>query len=159
MRKSIVGLTFIRQADIKHDYFTHNASRCGGLIEFYRSPTRVTWTHTGTNVPDHPRMARLWWPRIATAISGDKTPQAALDALAQDMDAVLADLQNTGMLLCTPRRHPKLDTARRLSRKGAPWKKREVEKPQDETIAYDRLLQAWREGRVPWCKLIFAKVR
>ncbi len=148
LRKSIVGLTFIRQSDIKHDYFTRNASRYGGLVEFYRSPARIAWTPTGTNVPDYPRMARLWWPHVATAISGQKTPQAALDALAQDMDDVLADLQETGMQRCTPRLNPKLDATRRLSHKGAPWQKLEVEKPPGETIPYERLLQAWKEGRV-----------
>ena len=148
LRKSIVGLTFIRQSDIKHEYFTRNASRYGGLVEFYRSPARVAWTPTGTNVPDYPRMARLWWTHVAPAISGDKTPQSAMDALAQDMDEVLADLQRTGMQQCTPRLNPKLDANRRLSRKGAPWQKLDQEKPQGETIAYERLLQAWKEGRV-----------
>ncbi len=148
LRKSIVGLTFIRQSDIKHDYFTKNASRYGGLVEFYRSPARVAWTPTGTNVPDYPRMARLWWTHVAPAISGEKTPQSAMDALAQDMDEVLADLQSSGMKNCTPRLNPKLDAARRLSRKGAPWQKLTQEKPPGETIAYERLLQAWKEGRV-----------
>jgi len=148
LRKSIVGLTFIRESDIKHDYFTRNANRYGGLIEFYRSPARVAWTPTGTNVPDYPRMARLWWPRVASAIAGDKTPQAAMDALAQDMDDALADLQRTGMQHCTPRLNPRRDAAKRLTSKGAPWKKLTDEKPKGETIAYERLLQAWKEGRV-----------
>ena len=148
LRKSIVGLTFIRQSDIKHDYFTRNAARYGGLVEFYRSPARVAWTPTGNNVPDYPRMARLWWKNVAPAIDGTTMPQAAMDALAQDMDDVLGDLQRTGMQHCTPRLNPKLDADRRLSRRGAPWQKLDDEKPQGETIAYDRLLQAWKEGRV-----------
>ena len=148
LRKSIVGLTFIRQSDIKHEYFTRNASRYGGLVEFYRSPARVAWTPTGTNVPDYPRMARLWWPNIATAINGERTPQAAMDTLAKEMDLVLTDLQKTGMQLCTPKLNPAVDAAHWLSRKGAPWQKLENEKPKGETIAYDRLLQAWKEGRV-----------
>jgi len=148
LRKSIVGLTFIRESDIKHDYFTRNASRYGGLVEFYRSPARVAWTPTGNNVPDYPRMARLWWANVATAVSGDKTPQRAMDALAEEMDAVLGDLQRTGMQHCTPKLNPKLDPSRRLSNKGAPWQKLDDERPQGETIAYERLLQAWKEGRV-----------
>ena len=148
LRKSIVGLTFIRESDIKHDYFTRNASRYGGLVEFYRSPARVAWTPTGTNVPDYPRMASLWWPHVATAISGEKTPQAAMDNLALAMDQVLADLQHTGMQHCTPRLNAKRDAAQRLSNKGAPWLKLDDEKPRGETIAYERLLQAWKEGRV-----------
>ncbi len=148
LRKSIVGLTFIRESDIKHDYFTRNASRYGGLIEFYRSPARVAWTPTGTNVPDYPRMAQLWWSHVATAISGDKTPQAAMDSLAFDMDAVLADLQRIGMQHCTPKLNPIREPAARLSNKGSPWKALDDEKPKGETIAYERLLQAWKEGRV-----------
>ncbi len=148
LRKSIVGLTFIRESDIKHDYFTRNASRYGGLVEFYRSPARVAWTPTGTNVPDYPRMARLWWANVATAINGEKSPQAAMDSLAMAMDQVLADLQSTGMRHCTPKLNARRDAAQRLSHKGAPWQKLEIEKPRGETIAYERLLQAWKEGRV-----------
>lgn len=148
LRKSIVGLTFIRQSDIKHNYFTKNAGRYGGLVEFYRSPARVAWTPTGTNVPDYPRMAPLWWANVATAIQGEKTPQAAMDALAHDLDEVLADLQRTGMQRCTPKLNPRWEPARRLSRKGAPWQKLDDERPPGETIAYEKLLQAWKEGRV-----------
>ena len=93
-------------------------------------------------------MAPLWWSNVATAINGQKSPQAAMDSLAQDMDDVLADLERTGMRHCTPKLNPKLDPARRLSSKGAPWKKLDDEKPRGETIAYARLLQAWKEGRV-----------
>ena len=148
LRKSIVGLTFIRQSDIKNIYFTKNASRYGGLVEFYRSPARVAWTPTGTNVPDYPRMAPLWWTNVATAVSGEKTPQAAMDTLANELDAVLADLQHTGMQRCAPKLNPPGDLARRLTRKGAPWQKLDDERPAGETIAYEKLLQAWKEGRV-----------
>jgi glycerol transport system substrate-binding protein len=148
LRKSIVGLTFIRESDIKHDYFTRNAARYGGLVEFYRSPARVAWTPTGTNVPDYPRMARLWWTNVATAVKGEKTPQVAMDSLARAMDDVLADLQGSGMRYCTPRLNPRRDPAQVLSSKGAPWKKLGNEKPRGETIAYEQLLKAWTEGRV-----------
>ena len=71
LKKSIVGLTFIRDSDIRHDYFTKNAAKYGGLIEFYRSPARVAWTPTGTNVPDYPKLAQLWWQNVATAVTGE----------------------------------------------------------------------------------------
>jgi glycerol transport system substrate-binding protein len=148
LRKSIVGLTFIRESDIKHDYFTRNAGRYGGLVEFYRSPARVAWTPTGTNVPDYPRMARLWWTNVATAISGEKSAQAAMDSLAVAMDDVLADLQVVGMRNCTPRLNPRRASTHYLSVKGAPWRKLDNESPKGETIAYEQLLQSWREGRV-----------
>src|SRR3546814_2728549 len=79
LKKSIVGLTFICDSDIHSDYFTKNAHKYGGLIEFYRSPARVAWTPTGTNVPDYPKLAQLWWKKVATAITDEKTQQQAMD--------------------------------------------------------------------------------
>ena len=40
------------------------------------------------------------------------------------------------------------DPAKYLSDTGAPWKKLANEKPKGETIAYEKLLNAWKEGRV-----------
>ena len=54
LKKSQVGLTFIRESDIWDKSFTERAPKLGGLIEFYRSPARVQWTPTGVNVPDYP---------------------------------------------------------------------------------------------------------
>ncbi len=148
LKKSITGLTFVRDSDIRHEYFTKNASKYGGLIEFYRSPARVAWTPTGTNVPDYPKLAQLWWKNVATAITGEKTPQAAMDTLATEMDDVMGRLQRAGMKNCPPKLNEKGDPAKYLTDNAAPWKKLANEKPQGETIAYDKLLQAWKEGRV-----------
>lgn len=148
LKKSITGLTFVRDSDIRHEYFTKNASKYGGLIEFYRSPARVAWTPTGTNVPDYPKLAQLWWKNVATAITGEKTPQAAMDMLATEMDDVMGRLQRAGMKNCPPKLNDKVDPSKYLSDNAAPWKKLANEKPQGETIAYDKLLQAWKEGRV-----------
>ena len=49
-------------------------------MEFYRSPARVAWTPTGTNVPDYPKLAQLFWQNVAVAVSGEKTPQQAMDS-------------------------------------------------------------------------------
>jgi glycerol transport system substrate-binding protein len=148
LKKSITGLTFVRDSDIRHDYFTKNAAKYGGLIEFYRSPARVAWTPTGTNVPDYPKLAQLWWKNVAVAVTGEKTPQAAMDNLAEEMDQVMARLERAGMRNCAPKLNKKQDPNKWLSDKGAPWKKLANEKPKGETIAYDKLLQAWKEGRV-----------
>jgi glycerol transport system substrate-binding protein len=147
-QKSIKGLTFIRESDIKLDYFTSHAEQYGGLIEFYRSPARVAWTPTGTNVPDYPKMAQLWWKNVATAITAEKTPQAAMDKLADEMDEVMSRLQRAGMKACAPKLNEKKDPKTWLSDKGAPWAKLANEKPKGETIPYGKLLQAWKEGRV-----------
>ena len=127
---------------------TDLAPKLGGLVEFYRSPARVAWTPTGTNVPDYPKLAQLWWKNVATAVTGEKTPQAAMDNLAEEMDQVMARLQRAGMTNCAPKLNPKSDPAKWLSTEHAPWKKLDNEKPKGETIAYDKLLQAWKEGRV-----------
>ena len=148
LRKSIVGLTFIRESDIRHPYFTEHANRFGGLVEFYRSPARIAWTPTGTNVPDYPRMAPLWWSNVATALSGEHTPQTAMNNLARQMDDVLADLQRTGMQRCSPRLNPPRSPEKWLTTVGSPWQKLPNEKPRGETIAYEHLLRAWKEGRV-----------
>src|SRR5580692_2507751 len=73
LKKSHVGLTFIRESDIWDKSFTERAPQLGGLIEFYRSPARVQWTPTGNNVPDYPKLAQLWWQNIGDASSGAKT--------------------------------------------------------------------------------------
>lgn len=148
LKKSITGLTFIRDSDIRHDYFTQNAAKYGGLIEFYRSPARVAWTPTGTNVPDYPKLAQLWWKNVAVAVTGEKTPQAAMDNLAEEMDQVMARLERSGMTNCAPKLNPKGDPAKYLSTKGAPWAKLANEKPKGETVAYEKLLQAWKDGKV-----------
>lgn len=64
------------------------------------------------------------------------------------MDQVLARLERAGMAQCAPKLNPKSDPAKWLSDQHAPWKKLANEKPQGQTIAYEKLLQAWREGKV-----------
>jgi len=82
LKKTIVGLTPIRESDIQSKAMTDMAPKLGGLVEFYRSPARVAWTPTGTNVPDYPKLAQLWWKNVAEAVTGEKTPQKAMDNLA-----------------------------------------------------------------------------
>jgi glycerol transport system substrate-binding protein len=148
LKKSITGLTFIRDSDIHADYFTKNAAKYGGLIEFYRSPARVAWTPTGNNVPDYPKLAQLWWKNVAVAVTGEKTPQQAMDNLANEMDDVMGRLQRAGMAHCAPKLNPKSAPSHWLSNKEAPWAKLPNEKPKGETIAYDTLLNAWKAGKV-----------
>jgi glycerol transport system substrate-binding protein len=142
-----VGLTPIRESDIQSKAMTDMAPKLGGLVEFYRSPARVAWSPTGTNVPDYPKLAQLWWKNVATAVTGEKTPQAAMDNLAEEMDQVMARLERAGMAKCAPKLNPKGDPAKYLSTKAAPWAKLDNEKPKGQTIAYDRLLAAWKAGK------------
>src|SRR5689334_16253113 len=148
LKKTIKGLTPIRESDIQSSAMTDMAPKLGGLVEFYRSPARVAWTPTGTNVPDYPKLAQLWWPNVAAAVSGEKTPQQAMDNLASEMERVMARLERAGMAQCAPKLGPEKDAAYWESKGTAPWPKLSNEKPKGETVAYDKLLQAWKEGRV-----------
>jgi glycerol transport system substrate-binding protein len=102
LKKTIVGLTPIRESDIQSKAMTDLAPKLGGLVEFYRSPARVAWTPTGTNVPDYPKLAQLWWKNVAVAVTGEKTPQQAMDNLAEEMDQVMARLERAGMARARP---------------------------------------------------------
>lgn len=53
LKKSIAGLTFIRDSDTHSDCFTKDVARYSGLIGFYCSPACVAWTPTGNDVPDY----------------------------------------------------------------------------------------------------------
>ncbi len=47
LKKFMVGLTPIRLSDIMSEAVTKIAPTLGGLVEFYRSPARVSWTPRG----------------------------------------------------------------------------------------------------------------
>ncbi|MEM1129300.1 MAG: ABC transporter substrate-binding protein [Pseudomonadota bacterium] len=145
LKKSSVGLTFIRESTIDSDYFTERAPKLGGLIEFYRSPARVRWSPTGTNVPDYPRLAQLWWQNIGDAMSGAKTAQEALDALCADQESVLERLERAGVQGdLGPAMNDEQDPETWLSQAGAPKAKLENEKPEPVTVSYDELIQSWQ---------------
>jgi glycerol transport system substrate-binding protein len=149
LKKSHVGLTFIRESDIWHSSFTERARNLGGLIEFYRSPARVQWTPTGANVPDYPRLAQLWWQNIGDASSGAKSAQEAMNALAAAQDAVLERLERANVQgECGPRLNPRRTAEQwhaQSERDGniAPARKLANEKPQGQTVDYDALIQSW----------------
>ena len=149
LKKTLHGLTPIRDSDLRSQAMTDAAPRLGGLVEFYRSPARVAWTPTGTNVPDYPALAQLWWDNVANAVSGEVSPQVALDTLAAQQERVLARLERHGVQGdCGPKLNPEEPTEVWLARAGAPKPALENEKPQGKTVPYDQLIAAWREGRV-----------
>ncbi|MCP5181665.1 MAG: carbohydrate ABC transporter substrate-binding protein [Pseudomonadales bacterium] len=149
LRKLMVGLTPIRDSDVRAAAMDEMAPRLGGLVEFYRSPARTAWTPTGTNVPDYPKLAQLWWANIANAVSGEQTAQQALDALATQQDEILARLERHDVQgACGPKLNAERDAQYWFDQPGAPVPKLADEKPQGETVAYEDLIKAWREGRV-----------
>ncbi|MEO1092927.1 MAG: ABC transporter substrate-binding protein [Pseudomonadota bacterium] len=151
VKKSQVGLTFIRDSTVRHESFTERAPQLGGLVEFYRSPDRVLWSPTGVNVPDYPKLAQIWWQQIGDVNSGAFTPQEAMDRLAEEMDLVMARMQaaDEGADVyggCGPRLNEPQDAEYWLSQPGAPKPKLENEKPQGQTVAYDDLIKRWEAG-------------
>jgi glycerol transport system substrate-binding protein len=148
LEKTIAGLTPIRESDIESEAMTEMAPKLGGLVEFYRSPARVQWSPTGTNVPDYPKLAQLWWQYIAQAASGEATPQEALDGLAQAQDRVMERLERANVQpTCGPKLNEPRDPQYWLDQPGAPKPKLVNEKPQGKTVAYDELLKTWEEAR------------
>ena len=152
VKKSQVGLTFIRESTIRDKSFTERAPKLGGLIEFYRSPARVQWTPTGTNVPDYPKLAQLWWQNIGDAASGSKTPQEAMDALCADQEKVMERIERAGIQGdIGPKMNDEHDMAYwvdQAKKNGtlAPQPKKENEKEKPITIGYDELVKSWADA-------------
>jgi len=133
LKKTHVGLTPIRDSDIRHESFTERAPKLGGLVEFYRSPDRVRWSPTGVNVPDYPKLAQIWWQQIGDVNSGAFT-------LAR-MQA--ADEKANVYGGCGPRLNEEKEASFWLDQPGSPKAKLDNEKPQGETIAYEDLIKQW----------------
>ncbi len=145
LKKFLKSLTPIRESDLKHEAVTEIAPKLGGLIEFYRSPARMLWTPTGTNVPDYPKLAQLWWQNVSKAIAGEQSSQEAMDGLASQMDKVLSRLERIGMKYCTPKLNKKRDKSYWLNLPGSPKAKLANEKPQGVTVNYDDLVASWKK--------------
>ena len=151
VKKSDVGLTFIRDSTVRHQHFTERASKLGGLVEFYRSPDRVAWSPTGINVPDYPKLAQIWWQQIGDVNSGAFTPQEAMDRLAGEMDQVMSRMQKADEAAnvyggCGPRLNEERDPSYWLNQPGSPKAKLANEKPQGVTVSYDSLIKRWSQN-------------
>ncbi|SES34002.1 carbohydrate ABC transporter substrate-binding protein, CUT1 family [Tranquillimonas rosea] len=145
VKKSHEGLTFIRESTIEHESFTDRAPKLGGLVEFYRSPARTQWSPTGTNIPDYPRLAQLWWQNIGDASSGAKSAKEALDALCEQTEDVLERIQRAGIQgELGPNLNEERDPQYWLDQEGAPKPALENEDPEPQTVKYDELIASWQ---------------
>ena len=145
VEKSHAGLTFIRESTIQHPSFTERAPSLGGLVEFYRSPDRVRWSPTGTNIPDYPKLAQLWWQNIGDASSGAKTAQEALDSLCEQQEQVLERLERAGIQGdLGPVMNEEQDPQYWLDQPGAPKPELENEDEEPKTISYEELISSWQ---------------
>ncbi|QDL94058.1 carbohydrate ABC transporter substrate-binding protein (plasmid) [Paroceanicella profunda] len=146
VKKSHEGLTFIRKSTVEDESFTERAPKLGGLVEFYRSPARTQWTPTGTNIPDYPKLAQLWWQNIGDASSGAKTAQEALDSLCEAQEKVLSRLERAGIQGdLGPKLNDEEGADYWLAQPGAPKPKLDNEKPAPQTVSYDELIKSWQQ--------------
>lgn len=140
MRKFAVGRTPIRKSTVNSDYWEKHEGELGGLITFYQSPVEYKWTDTGMNVPHYPLLAEQWWKEIGLAVTGEKSPEQAMDDLAETQDELMAKLR-------LPKYSPELNPIKSrdywLSQPGSPKAERLSEEP--KTVAYDDLLAQWEE--------------
>jgi glycerol transport system substrate-binding protein len=151
-KKSQVGLTFIRDSTVRHASFTERAPKLGGLVEFYRSPDRVMWSPTGVNVPDYPKLAQLWWQQIGDVNSGAFTPQKAMDRLAEEMDLVMARMQEADEKQkvyggCGPRLNKPVAASEWLGKPDGPKAKLANEKPKGVTMPYEEIVKRWAAAK------------
>jgi glycerol transport system substrate-binding protein len=150
LKKAVTFLHVIRESDIWADAMTQLAPKVGGWVEFYRSPARKLWTPTGVNVPEYGKLAQVWWQNVSRAISGEQTPQQAMDGLARDQDAIMARLEKSGV---QGKLGPKLNEEKpaeywydKAEKDGnlAPQRKLANEKPPGITVDYDELIKSWK---------------
>ena len=141
LKKTLVGLTPIRESDLKSQAMTDAAPKLGGLVEFYRSPARKLWTPTGYNVPDYANLAPIWWMNIGAAIRGEVPVQKALDNMAEQADEIMGQLEKSGMKRCAPKLNPKQPVASWYAKGTAPFPKLANEKPKGETWSYEESIK------------------
>ncbi|MEI7892969.1 MAG: ABC transporter substrate-binding protein [Myxococcales bacterium] len=142
LKKFIVGGTPVRRSTIFSEYLTQNIESYGGIVDFYRSPVENQWTGSGRNVPYYPGMCTLWWQNVAKAITGELTPQQAMDKLASEQDAMMASPQVAALLHAhVPRLNPERPREYWYDQPGAPKPPQPRMKP--ETIDYETLIKQW----------------
>lgn len=143
LKKTMVGLTPIRKSDINSQAMNDNKDKYGGLIEFYQSKARELWTPTGVNVPDYPLLSPAWWRTVPTVVKEGKTPQQAMDDLAEYLDSNMEKLSKKDGLRCAPKLNEPKDPQYWLSQPGSPKPKLANEKPQGKTVDFDTALKQY----------------
>jgi glycerol transport system substrate-binding protein len=142
LKKFLVGRTPVRKSTVFSDYLAEEEKKgtYGGIVTFYKSPVEHMWTDSGPNVPHYPLLAEQWWKNVALAVTGEATPQQAMDNLANTMDQLMGKLN-------LPKYSPKLNEKKSadywLNQPGSPKAERPDQK--GKTMAYDELLKMWRK--------------
>ena len=138
LKKFMVGKTPIRKSTVNSDYLANREGDFGGLITFYKSTVENMWTDSGPNVPHYPLLAEQWWQNIAPAVTGEVTPQQAMDNIARVMDELMGKMN---LKKYSPNLNPEIPENEWLNRPGSPKPFRADNEP--KTIPYDELIKTW----------------
>ncbi len=141
LKKFLVGRTPVRKSTVFSDYLAEEEKKgtYGGIVTFYKSPVEYMWTDSGPNVPHYPILAEQWWKNIAPAVTGEFTPQQAMDKIAEAMDHLMGRLR---LRKYSPKLNEKKDTDYWLKQPGSPKPERPDEEP--KTMPYDEMLSQWK---------------
>ncbi len=141
LKKFLVGRTPVRKSTVFSDYLAKEEEKgtYGGIVTFYKSPVEYMWTDSGPNVPHYPLLAEQWWKNIAPAVTGNFTPQEAMDNIAYAMDDLMGKLR---LKKYSPELNEKKSREYWLEQPGSPKPERPDEEPQ--TMPYDEMLKQWK---------------
>ena len=140
LKKFLIGRTPIRKSTVMSEYLAEREGDFGGIITFYKSSAEPMWTDSGPNVPHYPLLAEQWWQNIAPAITGDVTPQQAMDNIAEAMDDLMGKMK---LKKFSPVLNEKRSREYWLSQPGSPKAERPDQEP--KTMAYEELVEMWKE--------------
>lgn len=144
MSKFLTGFTPIRQSDLESSYLNSRASEWGGLLEFYQSNARNSWTPTGLSVPDYAFLSSAWWQHIGAALQKHRTVEEAMTDLATEMDERMVTIAEMNDQKCAPKIGKKQSEHYWLNQSHAPWQAKTLnEKP--ITLPYQEALMLWQE--------------
>lgn len=139
--KFLIGGTPVRKSTVASPYLLKlekEEHKFGGIITFYNSPVEYMYTDTGPNVPHYPLLAEQWWPNVASAVTGERTPQEAMDNLAMKMDELMGKMT---LKKYSPKLNPEKTAQYWYDQPGAP--KGEVPDEKPVTVPYDELIKSW----------------
>ena len=141
LKKFMVGKTPIRKSTVHSEYLAQREGDFGGLITFYKSTVENMWTDSGPNVPHYPLLAEQWWQNIAPAVTGEVTPQQAMDNIASVMDNLMGKMK---LNQYSPILNPETSADEWLNKPGSPKAERPDEAP--KTMDYKKLIKMWQSS-------------
>ena len=139
LKKFMEGKTPIRKSTVNSEYLASREGDFGGLITFYKSEAEKLWTDSGPNVPHYPLLAEQWWQNIAPAVTGEVTPQQAMDNIASVMDDLMSKMN---IAEHSPVLNEEKTAEHWLSQPGSPKPERPDQQP--KTMSYEQLVETWK---------------